>query len=151
MSSQIHSIHQEVEQYMAGIHRTLDFETFTLAVDLPTTAQVDIETRTTGSRDYLAGQIIVDAGTISAYLDDCAIAADRFLRRDDGSYIRITGGAIDGDGGVLYLDQSRETLFSPPEGGDPVLLRVVEPDPPTTPMDWFFDEVARAFADLEQE
>ncbi|MGY1945323.1 hypothetical protein [Nocardia asiatica] len=135
---------------MPSIQRTQDFETFTHVCDLPTTAKVDIETRTTGSRDYLAGQAGIDANTIATYFDDTAIAADRFLLRDDGSYVRITGGAIDGDGGVLYLDQSRETQATPPEGGEPVLLRVVEPDPPTTPTSWFFDEVARALADREE-
>ncbi|MET9286487.1 hypothetical protein [Nocardia beijingensis] len=135
---------------MASIQRTPDFETFTPVCDLPNTTEVDIETRTTGSRDYLAGQAGVDRTTLTAYFDDCvATAADRFLLDDDGRYIRITGASVvEGDGGVLYLDQSRETLATPPGGGDPVPVRVIEPDPPTTPLDWFYGEVDRAFADL---
>ncbi|MBF6298251.1 hypothetical protein IU459_11935 [Nocardia amamiensis] len=132
---------------MPGLYRTQDFETFALVVELPATAELDIETRVTGSREYLAGQATVDGDTITAYLAD-TIAADRFLLTDDGTYVRITGGAIDGDGGVIYLDQSRETLATPAGGGEQVTVRVVEPSPPTMPQDWFFDEVDRALADL---
>ncbi|MGW4718298.1 hypothetical protein [Nocardia sp. NPDC004260] len=133
---------------MPGLYRTQDFESFALVVELPEAAELDIETRVTGSREYLAGQATVDGDTITTYLADM-VAADRFLLTDDGTYIRVTGAAIDGDdGGVVYLDQSRETPAIPPGGGDPVMVRVVEPSPPTTPLDWFFDELDRALADL---
>ncbi|WP_280244972.1 hypothetical protein [Nocardia abscessus] len=132
---------------MPGLYRTQDFESFALVVELPEAAELDIETRVTGSREYLAGTALIDGETITTYLADM-VAADRFLLTDDGAYIRITGAAIDGVGGVLYLDQSRETPATPPGGGDPVMVRVVEPSPPTTPLDWFFTELDRALADL---
>jgi hypothetical protein len=61
---------------MPGLYRTQDFENFALVVEVPTTAELDIETRVTGSREYLAGTALVDDETITTYLADM-IAADR--------------------------------------------------------------------------
>lgn len=129
---------------MSSIVRTTDWETFTTIADVPSTATADLDERTTGSRTYLAGAADVGQDAIDAFLASTNIAADWFLILEDGTYVRILGE----EAGLLNVDQSRETLMSPPEGGDPVRLRVVEPSPPTSPWLWFFDEVARAFADL---
>ncbi|MET8648392.1 hypothetical protein [Nocardia aurea] len=132
---------------MPTIVRTTNWETFTTLLTLPETATVDVEEHETGSRTYLAGHVDVDGDTIATFLADPA--AERFLVLEDDTYVRIVSGGLNGeDAGILTVDQSRETMMPPPEGGDPVLLRVIEPSPPTTPWSWFFDEVARAFADL---
>jgi len=127
------------------IVRTTDWTTFTTLLALPETAVLDIEEYETGSATYLAGSGSVDGTTIAAFLTDSLVAADRFVVLDDGAYVRITGGGLDGDGGQLTLDQSRLIFW--PDGEGFVELRVVEPSPPTMPaleFGWFPAEVDRA-------
>lgn len=136
---------------MSTIVRTTDWETFTTLLALPETAVIDIDEHETGSVTYLAGRVDVDGDTIAAFLADCLVAADRFVVLEDGTYVRITGGGLNGeDAGQLTLDQSRVIPWQNGVNGPFVELRVVEPSPPTMPSlseGWFPGEVTRALLD----
>jgi hypothetical protein len=114
---------------------------------LPEEVVGGVDTYYAGSKPYLAGQYTVDTETLTTYFNHPAIG-DRFLTLDDDTtYVRVTGGSATFTGGTILLDQSREIFWPNGEGGPLVNFRVVEPSPPTHPLDWFFIEVDRALED----
>ncbi|WP_109527247.1 MULTISPECIES: hypothetical protein [Nocardia] len=111
---------------------------------VPEEAVATIDTYSAGTKTYLAGEIAI---TADAYADYITVTAggDRFALMEDGiTFVRVIGDTTTLTGAKLILKQSWDIVWPNGEGGPPVPLALVEPSPPMSPFDWFFDEIDRA-------
>lgn len=126
-----------------GIYTSNDFETFTLVTELDG-ATPTLATENSGSRTYLAGDIDINADVLDAVF---AAPGNRWLVWDD-TYIRIWQVATTPEGGHAELNQSWPATAIHPVTSEPVAVRLVEPSPPISPIDWYFGELARVTGEL---
>lgn len=126
-----------------GIYTSSDFETFTLVSELDG-AEPALATENSGSRFYTSGTIDINADVLDAVF---AAPGNRWLVWDN-EYIRIWQVATTTEGGHAELNQSWPATIVHPVTSEPVAVRLVEPSPPISPIDWYYTELGRITGEL---